>query len=137
MSVGAVLRAERDGTVHEIIPTIQSSVDGKHSPAVKIPGTEVAFSLVGMSVEQKSVTLAVADPHDGHAAAGTESLVLSVSRKPLTSLVWLGCILITVGTVLSYWRRRVEEKILIATGHPASALHPIPKGARLQPSVTH
>lgn len=137
MSVGAVLRAERDGTVHEIIPTIQSSMDGKHSAAVKIPGTEVSFSLVGMSVEQKSVTLVVADPNDGHAAAGTESLVLSVSRKPLTSLVWLGCILITVGTVLSYWRRRVEEDILIATGHTGSALHPLPKGGRLQPSVTH
>lgn len=136
MSVGAVLSAERDGVRHEIIPMIQSSIDGKRSTQIKIPGTELAFSLVGMSVEQKSVTLDVADPNDGHAAANSESLVLSVSRKPLTSLVWLGCILITVGTVLSYWRRRVEERILMTTSPSASPFPPPPKGARLQPSAT-
>lgn len=137
MSVGAVIRAERDGQSHEIIPTMQSTTEGKKSAPIAIPGTAIRFALVGMSVEQKTVTLDVIDPNDGHAVAGSESLVLSVARKPLTSLVWIGCILITVGTCLSYWRRRVEERILSTMSQPASPVPPLPKGARLKPALPH
>lgn len=137
MSVGAVIRAERDDLSHEIIPVMQSTTEGKKSAPIAIPGTDIKFALVGMSVEQKTVTLDVIDPNDGHAAAGAESLVLSVSRKPLTSLVWIGCILITVGTALSYWRRRFEEKILISMSQPTSPVPPLPKGARLKPALPH
>lgn len=102
---------------------------------MKLPGTEIAFSLIGMSVEQKTVVIEVDDPTDGHATANTESLVLSVSRKPLTSLVWIGCTLITVGTALSYRRRRIEERILSATKTPVSPIPSLPKGARLTSAV--
>jgi cytochrome c-type biogenesis protein CcmF len=137
MSVGAVIKAERDGQSHEITPTMQSTLEGKKSTPIAIPGTELSFALVGMSVEQKSVTLEVSDPNDGHVAAGTESLVLSVSRKPLTSLVWIGCILITVGTALSYWRRRIEERILASMTNHSIPVPPLPKGARLKPALPH
>lgn len=137
MSVGAVIKAEREGQSHELTPTMQSTVEGKKSKPISIPGTELSFALVGMSVEQKSVTLEVSDPNDGHAAAGTESLVLSVSRKPLTSLVWIGCILITVGTTLSYWRRRIEERILTSMSKQSTPVPPLPKGARLKPALPY
>ncbi len=134
MSVGAVLQIEKDGIAHELIPTMQSTMQGRQSAPVKVPGSSMTFALVGMSVEQKSVTLDIQDPSDGHVAAGTESLVLSVSRKPLTSLVWLGCILITVGTALSYWRRKVEERIIMSIAKTAPAVPPLPKGAHLKPA---
>ncbi|HWO57745.1 MAG TPA: cytochrome c biogenesis protein CcsA [bacterium] len=136
MKVGAVINAEQNGTSYEIIPSMESTVSGKHSPIVRIPGTEMGLSLVGMSVEQRSVTLEIDDPTTGQMAGG-ESLVLSVSRKPLTSLVWAGCILITLGTGFSYWRRRVEEKLVIAHDHPASAFPGLPKGGRLKTTLPH
>ena len=122
MRVGAVINAEQNGLTHEIAPAMESSLEGKRSTPITIPGTGMTLSLVGLSVEQKSVTLEVEDPGDGHQMAGAESLVLSVSRKPLTSLVWIGCILITVGTALSYWRRRVDDRILQdrESGRPSS-----------------
>ncbi len=132
MRVGAIISAERDGQVYEIAPSMESSLQGRRSAPAELPGTEITFSLVGMSVEQKSISLEVADPADGHQTAGGESLVLSVSRKPLTSLVWIGCILITIGTALSYWRRRVEERILAAMSPRSVSMPPLPNGARLK-----
>jgi cytochrome c biogenesis factor len=39
-------------------------------------------------------------------------VVLAVSRKPLTSFVWAGCFIITLGSALSFWRRRREATLM-------------------------
>jgi hypothetical protein len=123
MRVGAVIQMERDGNISEIIPAMESGPEGRMSNPVPVPGTQLSFTLVGMSVEQKSVTLEVDDPETASAAGMSETLAVSVSRKPLASLVWIGCVLISAGTVLSYRKRRLEERLLsqAPSGHDSGS----------------
>lgn len=124
MRVGAVVQLERDGHVVEIVPAMESSPEGRMSNPVPVPGSQLSFTLVGMSVEQKSVTLEVDDPETAAAAGMNETLAISVSRKPLASLVWIGCILISTGTALSYRKRRLEERLLAhaSSNHSAGSV---------------
>jgi cytochrome c biogenesis factor len=134
MSVGAVIEAERDGRVEQIIPSMESGPEGRRASPVVLPGTEISISLVGMSVEQKSVTLEVDDP----VAAGTsESLAISISRKPLASLVWIGCLLISAGTALSYKKRRLEERLIAMASPTHSASSAMHSGRRSKATVLH
>jgi cytochrome c-type biogenesis protein CcmF len=135
MSVGAIIKAQQGGQIYEIAPAMESSLQGKQFVSAKLPGTDMSFSLVGMSVEQKSINIEIADPANSQQAAGGESLVLSISRKPLTSLVWIGCILISIGTGLSYWRRRTEERILMTLSPHAAASPTRPRGARINTTL--
>lgn len=116
MRVGGVIDVGRDGQTTQIIPAMETGAQGRRSVPVHVPGTRLSFSLIGISVEQKSVTLEVDDPETAHAAGMVESLALSVARKPLTSLVWIGCVLISVGTLLSYRKRRLEENLIALAG---------------------
>jgi cytochrome c-type biogenesis protein CcmF len=113
MVVGAVLEATKDGKTVNFTPLMEKGAQGQRVQPTLMPGTDLLFTLGGMSVEEKSVTFDIEDPAVPFSSSDV-SLVVSVSRKPLTSFVWIGCVLITLGSGLSYWRRRKEEKILLA-----------------------
>jgi cytochrome c biogenesis factor len=63
-----------------------------------------------MKVESQLIRVAVDDPHRSMAAS-TEVLTLDLATKPLVSLVWAGVIIITLGALLSFWRRWREAGI--------------------------
>ena len=113
MVVGAELQATKDGQTVTFTPLMETGAQGRRVQPTQLPGTELLFTLGGMSVEDKSVTFDIEDPAVPYETSDM-SLVVSISRKPLTSFVWIGCVLITLGSGFSYWRRRLEEKILMA-----------------------
>jgi len=74
------------------------------SPALNIPGTDLTVSLTRILVESRSVHIGIKDPVQMAAAPGKEQLVLEIAKKPFIFLVWLGVIMITIGSILSFSR---------------------------------
>lgn len=108
--VGARLTvAGLDDTVNVTPQYISGPGDQVSSPVQTIPGSELAVSLERIMVESRSVLLAISDPALAD-SPGKELLSLEISRKPLISLVWLGIALVTVGSVLSFFRRWLQLK---------------------------
>jgi cytochrome c-type biogenesis protein CcmF len=106
MSVNSIVRVERRGREPEEIalPVINTG-RGLESPPVRaasFPGA--TFILDRMSVEQRAVLLRVQD------ADASETLVATASVKPLIGLLWAGTIVMTLGCIIAFVRRQVDEK---------------------------
>ncbi|MEW5702001.1 MAG: cytochrome c biogenesis protein CcsA [Candidatus Zixiibacteriota bacterium] len=112
MRVGAVIRVAHGGDTTTVVPALEITGDGHHPFPVNVSGTELVLSLVGMNVEQRQVFLKIDDPNTPARLTNPERVVLAVSRKPLTSFVWSGCVLVSLGSGLSFWRRRREAALM-------------------------
>lgn len=110
MTVSAEVGAKRGNDTSTVILAMSSGPSGMTPVPVTIPGTDVRLSLGGMKVEAQTIRIAIDDPHKAMAAS-TEVLTLDLATKPLVSLVWAGVIIITLGSVLSFWRRWREAEI--------------------------
>ena len=107
---GAVFVVERGDTSIEVTSTYRGTPDGGAavSPAI-VPGTGgVALELGRVDAESGRVELRIVDPKAPPAGVSPPSLVLDVSTKPLISLVWIGTILVIIGTVLAIGLRRKD-----------------------------
>lgn len=136
----------------KVTPTASMGDTGWMAIPAKIPGTDVAVSLVGMQVESHKVVLEFVPPNgkpkefsvtgdqpatvdgytfsfEGFSGSGMdtganmtvgatlavtgpgldETAVISVSRKPMIWLVWLGSALIILGGIAALLRRRAEN----------------------------
>ena len=112
MRVGAVVTAMRDHDTVTVVPVFETSAAGQNRLPTPVPGTNLTFTLVGISVEQRQIALEIGDPGAPKTARNDEQVVLAVTHEPLTSFVWAGCLLITVGSALSFWRRRREAALM-------------------------
>ncbi|MBI3873197.1 MAG: heme lyase CcmF/NrfE family subunit [candidate division Zixibacteria bacterium] len=111
MRVGTVVEARRGRDTIQFVPAVDSDRKGQHPVPTRLPGTDLVFSMTGMSVEQKQIKLSVDGP-DGAPGETGDQVILSVSKKPLTSFVWLGCVILTAGSGLSFWRRRRDALLI-------------------------
>ncbi len=112
VTVVANLQLSTGDTTIQASPALsqESGPDGNSwlvdKPAhVVIGGTEYDISISHILADQGAVVLSIPQLAS---ASHPEELVLDVSRIPLINLVWIGAILIMLGTLLSFLRRRAE-----------------------------
>jgi cytochrome c-type biogenesis protein CcmF len=112
VTVAANLQLSTGDTTIQVAPALsqESGPDGNSwlvdKPArVSIGGTEYNISINHILADQGAVVLSIPQLAS---ASHAEQLVLDVSRIPLINLVWIGAILIMLGTLLTFLRRRAE-----------------------------
>ncbi|MBI5866820.1 MAG: cytochrome c biogenesis protein CcsA [candidate division Zixibacteria bacterium] len=110
MTVSVEIGAARGTDTLTIMPSMASGAAGMTPVPAQIPGTEIQVSLAGMKVESQTIRLAVDNPHKPMGGSGGV-LTIDLATKPLVSLVWAGVIIITFGSLLSFWRRWREAEI--------------------------
>ncbi len=103
MSVGAILEVTRDSVTQKVTPYMSFTETGKKSVEAKLPDGDGSVILRDIQADAGMVSLQFAGVKGMDVV---DLLVLEVSTKPLINLVWLGIIMICVGTLISFVRRR-------------------------------
>lgn len=115
--IRAVLQVKKDGHDHIVKPGIV--VQGrKQKPIVdKMPGADnVTVSIASLNAENKLVELSLVGLNKTTEPKKTaDMVVLEVSHKPFMGILWIGTILLTLGTILAMSRRLQELKLVPAT----------------------
>ncbi|MFZ1684362.1 MAG: cytochrome c biogenesis protein CcsA [Candidatus Zixiibacteriota bacterium] len=113
MQVGAKLSVVSHGTTSSVEPAVVHQMDADGHPIqVDSPAEVKGYGDQSYSIhvsrvlaDQGAVGLVIPGLTD---IGGGERLVLDVSRKPLINLVWTGALLIVLGTIVVFLRRREE-----------------------------
>ena len=110
--VGAVIKLEKDGAAHTATPLmIMEQAGGKRSQPAIInlntnPKKTVHVSLLNVQADQKMVELSFAGlGENAPAPVQTEQLVIEYSKKPFMSLLWLGTVILCIGTIIAFTQR--------------------------------
>ena len=104
----AHVQVEKDGKTEVVEPTLQiGGPDGAVRHAVTT-ATGMTFEFTGMNVADKAVTF--------HVDSDMTLFPVDIYHKPLTSLVWFGCGLMTLAGLLSAYAARAPK--------PAKATEP-------------
>jgi len=107
MDFGAVFSVRRNGEEFTVVPWYRVLDTGPTADPAAVPGTGGITLMMGrVSAEDGSVELKIFDPSMPGIPAEPASLVLDVSVKPLVSLVWIGTLLMILGTTLALFVRR-------------------------------
>jgi cytochrome c-type biogenesis protein CcmF len=107
MSVGAILEVERDGEKVSLTPTMVmgGTEEDQIKRMVHLPGGADHLVLEKIDADRKIVTLSLVLEEE---KTSEDLLVLSVGRKPLINLFWLGTILVMLGLTIAT-ARRIKE----------------------------
>ena len=110
--VGAVLHIVKGDFHKNVTPMILMGSDGKNSRPALIQAKsaynpEVSVSLNNLNADTKMVELVFAGLAESEAVDHdhSEQLVVEFSQKPFMSILWLGTILLLIGTLLSFSQR--------------------------------
>ncbi len=109
ISVGAILNVEHKGEKGTLIPTmVMGGREGSEDARmVHLPGGKDYLVLEKIDADRKIVTLRLILQDE---IASEDILVLSIDKKPLINLFWLGTILIMVGLGIATYRRTKEAE---------------------------
>jgi cytochrome c-type biogenesis protein CcmF len=109
ISVGAILEVEHDGEKVTLTPTqVMGGIEeGQIKRMVHLPGGEDHLVLERIDADRKIVALRLVLEEE---KTSEELLVLSVGKKPLINLFWLGTILVMLGLMIATIRRIKEVK---------------------------
>jgi cytochrome c-type biogenesis protein CcmF len=103
MTVGAVLEVARDSVTEIVTPYLAFTGGGKRLTEADLPGGAGSVVLDDIQADAKMVALRFTGVEGMEVS---DLLILEVSKKPLINLVWLGIILICVGSFIAFVRRR-------------------------------
>ncbi|MBU1319869.1 MAG: cytochrome c biogenesis protein CcsA [candidate division Zixibacteria bacterium] len=102
MQVGAVVTGVNGQDSVTLIPVLAISSDGARSSEPQPMGeTGLVMTLEQVNPDQKTVGLRIAAIGE----TGKDRLVVEISRKPLVLLVWLGSVVIVIGTLIATYNR--------------------------------
>jgi cytochrome c-type biogenesis protein CcmF len=109
ISVGAVLDVEHDGEKTTLTPVMVMGgiEEGQIKSPVSLPGGGGYLVLERIDADRKMVTLRLVPEAE---ETSEDFLVLSVSKKPLINLLWLGTIVVMLGLFAATVRRLKEAK---------------------------
>jgi len=100
---GARLKVSSGGESAEVVPNLELAADG---PPISNPANldgSLQIALLGMDVATQSVTVGL--------QLSSPMYPIEVYHKPLTSLVWLGTGMMTLGGFVSaFYRRRPRKR---------------------------
>ena len=108
ISAGAILDVEKDGEKATLIPTqVMGGIEeGQIKRMVHLPGGEDHLVLEKIDADRKMVALRLVLEEE---RTSEDLLVLSVEKKPLINLFWLGTILVMLGLTIAAMRRFKES----------------------------
>ncbi len=112
LSIGAVLEVYlSDGETLKVEPRYNVSGDNRveYEPAY-IPDSRKNVYLLKLNADEGMVLLGLTDKDNPDEFNPSNLLIVEVTRKPFINLVWLGLILIILGSGLSAFRRAKEIK---------------------------
>jgi cytochrome c-type biogenesis protein CcmF len=107
-SVGAVLHISKGDFNYTAIPELIINAEGRRAQSAIIPahnpyGKEIKISLTAMNADDKRIDLIFQgfseSKNAGH--SHNEQLIIEFSQKPFMSILWLGTILMLIGTVIA------------------------------------
>ena len=109
ISVGTILEVEHDGEKDTLTPTLVmgGTDESQMDRMAHLPGGEDHLVLERIDADRKIVTLRLVLEEE---KASEDLLVLSVGKKPLINLFWLGTILVMLGLTIATIRRVKEVK---------------------------
>jgi cytochrome c-type biogenesis protein CcmF len=111
ISAGAILEVEHDGKKATLIPTqVMGGIEeGQIKAMVQLPGGEDHLVLEKIDADRKMVALRLILKEE---QTSEDLLVLSVEKKPLINLFWLGTILVMLGLIIAAVRRFKEIRVV-------------------------
>ncbi|UCB52418.1 MAG: hypothetical protein JSV10_10630, partial [Candidatus Zixiibacteriota bacterium] len=109
ISVGAILEVEHNGEKATVTPTqVMGGIEeGQIKRMAHLPGGQDHLVLEKIDADRKMVILRLVLAEE---KTSEELLVLSVEKKPLINLFWLGTVILMVGLSLATYRRVKEIK---------------------------
>lgn len=113
MKIAANLKVIYHDSVYSIKPEMIYEGDRKLSPLAKLPscqGDNLTVVLSNINADTRSIELTFGGFPTEQVAPG-EVVLVEFSTKPFMNFVWLGSILLTVGTIIAYIRRKKENKV--------------------------
>ncbi|MFQ5604594.1 MAG: heme lyase CcmF/NrfE family subunit [bacterium] len=117
MQVGAKLEIAQGEQKFAVTPALMMSGNQRKAVPAEFPvsagnySSKPSVSLVGINANEKSVQLdfhGLGNPANGDAVPVKMQASINVSKKPFMNVLWLGTILISLGTVISIKRRSSE-----------------------------
>jgi cytochrome c-type biogenesis protein CcmF len=102
--VGAVVELNDGTKTYTVTPYWDLNEGTQHE--AKIPEKGITVSLESMNAESRSVTLRVEGIEGLHGQPGF--IVVNVQKKPAVNLVWIGALLVLLGSLLAGIRRMRE-----------------------------
>ena len=101
MLVKAVIAVTDGDTIERVEPAIQATLDGGTSKAVDVFGGQKRIRLTGVSADQRQARIEILPPVE---AEVQQAITTSVSTKPFIWVLWLGSVLVCVGTLAAVKR---------------------------------
>jgi len=115
--IAAILEFTKDGKTFEVKPSLAMTKGDQHPHPVAIPGSEhgsvnPTVSIAGINAEQGQVKLTFTGLGEAPAEPKPEQVVVEISNKPFMGILWIGTIILTLGTILAVQRRTEEVKLI-------------------------
>jgi cytochrome c-type biogenesis protein CcmF len=111
--VGAKVEFNKDGKTHTITPAIILSSGTQRNDPAELPegfsgnGGVVKVILSRVNADQKLIQLAFEGLGE-KTEEQPDQLLVQISRKPFMNILWLGCILLSIGTIIAMKKRFSE-----------------------------
>ncbi len=114
MKVDGIVRlTEADGKTTDLTLSLDFDQEGlKPMPIAPAAWPGTTLSMERISVDTASIDVLA------RSGGGPETLIVSVSNKPLMSLLWAGTILLLAGCTVAAVRRYVDKRLALAAGPP-------------------
>ncbi len=105
--VGAKLEITQGDQSYQVTPTIlyQAGKKADQPAKFKLADNEITVSLDALNASQKAIKLGFSGFPETEAAAALEEILVEVSVKPFMTVLWIGMIILTVGTIMAFRNR--------------------------------
>ena len=111
-NVGAVLQIKDGDHVHTVVPVLTMGSQGKSSKPVVIPthgkyAKEIQVVMKSLDADKKMINIEILGMGGESVVtdASGEQLMIEFSTKPFMSMLWLGTIILLVGSVIALTQR--------------------------------
>jgi len=116
MVVGADLEIEVDGTTTAITPAILIGAKGRQMQPATMPhrASETSHNhpsifMTNLNADQKQIELVIQGLEGEESEASVEQLIVEVSKKPFMSILWIGTVILILGSVVAFAKRVKTE----------------------------
>jgi cytochrome c-type biogenesis protein CcmF len=112
--VGAVLEIEKEDEKFVVKPAIIMGSEGREVEPALLPGMphsedsgHPAVILAGLNADEKRIQLVFQGLHEEQPQeeVAREQLIVEVSEKPFMSILWIGTILLILGSIIAFMKR--------------------------------
>ena len=108
-TIGADLLIDINGKQHEVTPIMNMGKTNSNSKPVEIGNYDkkISIKLTSIDADSKAIQLEIEGLNENIAAQHDhrDQLLIEVSEKPFMNILWIGTIILTLGTILAIFNR--------------------------------